>query len=325
MVLRVSEDLRGVFPEVVDSTIRNEMVTCQTKGYWSFHRQLGPKGGSVDLVAGGAFAKGLEVIRLKVWAEKMPFPQALTIGAAAAIAEYGEFVDPKEKEAKSVMRVVDALAFYFERYPIDKDPIRPYFWDTNRPAVEYTFAIPLPINHPVSGMPLIYGGRTDWIGRFNEPLFICDEKTASQLGPTWGTKWDLRGQFTGYVWAARETGLEVAGAIVRGISFLKNSFGAQESIQYRTKWEVERWYEQLLIDLENAVKVWKSGVFNQVLGDACEGFNGCPFSKLCKSQNPEPWTINFSPRPWNPLSHYPRGKPEQEEASVVPLGFTLPT
>lgn len=313
----------GTFPTVIDSTIRSEYVTCPTKFYWSFSRQLGPRGGSVDLIAGGAFAKGLEVTRKSVWKDGKSFSTALSEGMAAAIGEWGAFICPDHKQQKNIDRVVQALEFYFQRWPIDHDPIKPYFWSPGNPAVEFTFAIPLPITHPVSGEPLIYAGRNDLVGVYNDQLFIVDEKTASQLGPTWGQKWNLRSQFTGYVWAGRTTGLPIAGAIIRGISFLKNSFGAAESIQFRPTWQVDRWYEQLLVDIEDMKRDWLSGKWNQALADACESYSGCPFMRLCESQDPEGWIGEYATRIWNPLSKYPTGKPKEEEAEIVPLGFSL--
>lgn len=322
----LTPNIQGEFPAVIDSTMRAEFVTCPVKFYYSFIRKLGVGGGSVDLIAGGAFARGLEVVRKAVWVEKKPFPTALSEGMTAAIAEWGSFVCPAHKTQKNIDRVVQALEFYFQRWPIDTDPIRPYFWAEDKPAVEFTFAIPLPILHPTTGEPIIYAGRTDMIGIYNGQIFGVDEKTTSQLGPTWGTKWNLRSQFTGYCWAARQHNLPVAGWIVRGISFLKTTFGAAESIQFRPDWAVERWYEQLLVDIEQMIKCWRENRWSHNLADACESYGGCTFQRLCESEDPESWITGsgeFSTRDWNPLHRYPTGKPEQGESEVVPLGFNL--
>ena len=53
--------IRGSLPQVIDSTIRADFVACATKGYYSFVRQLGSPAPSIDLIAGGAFARGIEV------------------------------------------------------------------------------------------------------------------------------------------------------------------------------------------------------------------------------------------------------------------------
>ena len=64
-------------------------------------------------------------------------------------------------------------------------------------------------------------GRALRFGQMGEGLYIEDDKTTSQLGSSWGAQWDMRSQFTGYAWAARQSGLPIAGIIVRGISILK--------------------------------------------------------------------------------------------------------
>jgi hypothetical protein len=313
----------GKFPDVVDSTIRASWKSCPTKFYWEFCRQIAPKGGSVDLIAGGAFAKGLEVVRKSFHKEKRSYPESLHEGMKAAIAEWGDFECPEHKQQKNISRVIQALEFYFFKWPIESDPVQPYFWAEGEPAVEFTFSIPLPILHPQTGNPIIYGGRLDMIGVFNDQIFLVDEKTASQLGPTWGSKWNLRGQFTGYAWAAKQTGLPVAGAIVRGISFLKTGFGAAESLQFRADWQLESWYEQLLTDVEAMVSDWNRRQFSQSFADSCESYSGCPFMQLCEAKDPEVWTPNYAPRVWNPLDRYPPGKPKQEEGEIVPLGFSI--
>ena len=325
-MLLVPSEHRGDFPAVIDSTIRAAYVNCPTSWYWSFVRKLGSPGGSVDLIAGGSFAKGLEVVRREVWDKGTSFPKALSYGMAAAIAEWGDFVCPDRKPEKNIDRVVQALDFYFQRWPIESDPIRPYYWSEGQSAVEFTFAIPLPIRHPQTGDPLVYAGRNDFLGLYNQQLFIVDEKTAGQLGPTWGKKWNLRGQFTGYVWAAKMTNLPVAGAIVRGIAFYKNKetpYGAAESIQFRPQWMLEKWYQQLLRDVEAMIHAWKTGVYSQNFSDVCESYSGCTFCRLCESEDPEVWTAAYGHRDWNPLSRYPSGKPQEPESEVVSLGFTL--
>jgi hypothetical protein len=319
----IVNEMPGKFPAVIDNTMRSAWNACPTKFYWEFCRQLGPKGGSVDLIAGGAFAQGLEVARKAFWKEKKTFEEAQYEGMMAAIAEYGNFECPEHKQQKSVQRVVQAIEYYFYAWPMKTDPVQPYYWGDGNPAVEFSFSIPLDIAHPDSGEPIIYAGRLDMIGVFNEQIFLIDEKTTSQLGTTWGQKWNLRSQFTGYTWAARKTGLSVAGTIVRGISFLKNSFGHAQSIQFRPEWQCERWFEQLNSDIRAMVSDYQRRTYNQNLADSCESYGGCAYMRLCESKNPEDWIGEYQPRIWNPLDRYPSGKPKQEDAEVIPLGFTL--
>jgi len=310
--------VKGTFPAVIDSTSRGDLASCETKAYWGFNRKLGPKEGSVHLVAGGAFARGLEVTRLRHFGDKLPLPEALHEGMLAAIAEYGAFVTPEDKSVKGVDRVVQALDYYFnEAFPPATDHVKPMYTPDGKPMVEFTFAIPLPVMHPDSGEPLIYAGRFDMVGLYNDQIFCVDEKTTTQLGPTWPAQWNLRGQFTGYSWACQQYGKPAVGAIVRGISFLKNSFGKSESLQQRPQWMIDQWYEQLIKDVQRWKQAYVSGWYHQNFGDACGSWGGCAFQSLCGSANPEAWIEGkYKTREWDPLQKVPY-KQVQSETEII--------
>lgn len=308
-------------PIVIDSTIRASFVSCPTKFFYSFLRNLGGKDASIDLVAGGSFAKGLEVTRkLYYGPQRLPIGRALEQGMVAAIAEYGDVVVPEFKTQKGPDRVVEALAAYFDHFEPTEDKIQPYF-SNDEPAVEFTVSVPLPITHPETGQPFIYGGRFDMLGLYAGQLVVVDEKTTSQLGPTWVNKWNLRGQFTGYVWACHTYDLPVIGAIVRGVRFTKTAFSSEsfaESIQMRAAWQLEAWYEQLLADVERMVSAWKTGWYDQALDEACAEYGGCPFQRLCTAAEPENWIEgHYGLRHWDPLKKNPYEPLVPEKAPEV--------
>ena len=315
--------IKGVFPRVIDSTMRADFMSCETKGYYSFNRKLGPPEGSVHLVAGGAYAKGLEVARLAIYGEKLPVHEGLERGMLAAIEAYGDFQTPEGKEQKGVDRVIQAMASYFEHYPPGTDHVQPMFASDGKPMVEFTFGIPIPVLHPDSGEPIIYAGRFDMVGLYNDQVFCVDDKTTTQLGPTWPAKWNLRGQFTGYAWACQQYGKPVVGAIVRGTSFLKNSFGHAEAIQMRPQWMIDQWYEQLIHDVTRWIRAWESGWFDQDFNETCAEYGGCPFQRLCTSSDPENWIEGYyKERDWDPLAKVPYVQPKQKVVQVeVPEGL----
>jgi hypothetical protein len=118
-------------------------------------------------------------------------------------------------------------------------------------------------------------------------------------------KWKLRGQLTGYVWGAREYGYPVAGAAIRGISILKNSFGTAEVLEMRSGLAGA--------DLPLATPArcpphdashWKEGRWDQVFADACESYGGCMFQRLCTVHNPDEWAeMYYVERRWDPLDN----------------------
>lgn len=293
------------FPDYIDSTMRNDYVSCPTKFYWSWVRRLTRSKVSIDLHAGAAFAKGIEAARRYFHDGKCDEETAIAHGAKALILYYGDF-DPGDSP-KTLVNMVSALVYYFEVWPLSTDHLQPYRM-AGKLAVEFTFSLPIPnTQHPVTGMPILYCGRADMIGQFGEQLFTVDEKTTKQLGPSWSKNWDLRGQFIGYNWAARELGnLPVVGTIIRGISILKNSHGHAEPIIYTPEWMIKKWLDQLSRDVNGMIRDWESGAWSQAFGDACASYSGCAFSALCTVPEPEFWIPNYYIRnEWNPMAKDP--------------------
>jgi hypothetical protein len=279
--------------------------------------------GSTDLICGGATAKGLEVFRrLYYGSAKLPFAQALERGILAAIAEYGDHTPIESKQQKGVDRVAKALVAYFQQWHPDLDHLQPYMV-AGEPAVEFTFSIPLPVNHPETGEPFLYAGRFDMLALYKGMFVVDDEKTTGQLGPTWASKWNLRGQFTGYVWACHQYGKPVIGAIARGIRFTKGEFSSEsfaEVLQMRADWEIQQWYEQLIHDLKRIVRAWEDGWYDQVFDETCAAYGGCPFQRLCKSAEPDNWIAgHYESRNWDPLAKVPYKQPEDRPAEIVQL------
>lgn len=310
-------------PKVVDSTIIGEWQTCQTKEYWSFQRKLGGKGASIDLIAGGAYARGLEIFRLGYYGgvtrdaegHLVPAPdllrnfeRAFQLAAVAALEYYGDVDVPENKEKKGPDKVIMAMGAYFERFHPDRDEIQPMYDSAGIPKAEFTFAVPLPVLHP-DGEPFIYAGRLDLLGVRQQVTWGLDDKTTSQLGPTWSEKWNLRGQFTGYTWILRQHYEGVAGVIARGTCFLKDKFTFAESPQQRSTWQIDQWFDNLCHVLENMKTAWAKGYYTQDFHEACAAYGGCPFQRLCLAHDAEQWVEgNYATREWDPLAKNPEKK-----------------
>lgn len=277
--------------------------SCARKAYLEYFEHYKPKAPSVHLHAGGAFAHGLEAARRAFYEQGRPHEECVGAGLEALLHFYGDFECP-DHIAKNPTRMCGALEFYFANYPMTSDSIHPYEWSPGKYGIEFSFATPLPVDHPVTGSPLIYSGRADMVGVMAGGLFIEDDKTASQLGASWQNQWDLRSQFTGYCWSAQQSGLAVDGVLIRGVSILKTKYETQQVITYRRKWEMERWLEQLCRDLERMKTMWAEGYFDYNLDEACNEYGGCLFKRVCMSNEPEPWLRDYyERRKWDPLTH----------------------
>lgn len=291
------------FPEVLDSTILATFRSCHQKYFRMYHpgQDWKPKEESVHLVAGAAFASGIEAARLAFYTQGLPPADAVATGLAALVTAYGDFECPPDS-AKSCDRMAGALEFYFDRYPLGDDGTEPLLLG-NRRAVEFSFVEPLPFTHPFTGQPMLYSGRADMIAAFAGGTYVFDEKTTSSLGASWSRQWDLRSQFTGYCWAAARAGIHVDGVIVRGISILKTKYDTQQAITNRSQWEIDRWLNQVGQDIRMMETCWRDGYWDYNLDHACTEYGGCAMRQICQSPTPEEWLpMYFEKRVWDPIT-----------------------
>jgi len=290
------------FPELIDNSMRSSFISCERKFYWSYIRNEVPSPISIHLHAGATFARGLETVRRYYFQNGTDLEFAFRRGLEAAIIHFGSY-ETSEDEPKSLIRILAALEYYvFEKWCMSQDYLRPLM-QHGKASVEFTFALPTDISHPTTGQPLLYGGRCDMIGLYNDALFVVDEKTTTQLGPTWPNKWRLNAQFMGYCWAALNYDYPVIGAIIRGISFLKAGYEGAEAIIQIPQWRIEQWYEQLCHDLLRMRQAWHDGRWSYDFNDTCAAYGGCAYMRLCESPSPEDWLRPYyEQRVWNPLA-----------------------
>ena len=295
------------FPRAIDNTMRVAFDACQRKFLLAHIYNLRKSDPSMHLVFGGAFAAGLETARLEYYAHGNR-DKADYLGKAciAAIKEwYSELDDPLDSEAKSLNNCLGAILYYFQTYPMESDWCEPLTYGDGKASVEFTFAIPLPQFHPATKDPMLYTGRFDLLARFQGMPAIEDDKTATQLGKSWVEGWDLDSQVTGYIWAARQSGIETTTALIRGTSILKYDFGHAQAIQYRTEWHIENWYNVLNHNLDGMISCYEEGPesFLPSYGQACKAYGGCPYRDLCDKHNWDEWIEpDFHHYVWDPLA-----------------------
>lgn len=293
---------KPMFPHTWDSTMLGYFRSCPQKCFRSYVEHWKPKSESVHLVAGGAFAKGIEVARKEFYEHGKSEEDAIGAGLHALLVAYGDF-EPPSDSAKSPTRMAGALEFYFENYPLAAASAVPVRFADGKLAIEFSFAEPLDINHPVTGDPILYTGRADMIAEFCGGVYCVDEKTTSSLGASWGKQWEMRSQFTGYQWAANRAGVNVQGTLVRGVSILKTKYDHLQHVTYRSQHEVDRWLDQTHRDIARAMKMWKDGYWDFSLDHACAEYGGCSMVSICKSPDPAAWLpLYFERRVWDPLA-----------------------
>lgn len=293
---------RPPFPTVLDSTIMAAFKSCPRKAYLEFMQHWKARDPSVHLHAGAAFAHGLEKARTAFYVEGLDSQTSVALGLQALLTAYGDFEHP-EDSAKSASRMGGALEYYFDQYPFGHDKAVPMTLPGGRRGIEFSFLEPLDIIHPETGEPILYSGRMDMMVDYEGMKLGEDDKTASQLGASWPRQWDLRSQFTGYVWGASRAGIKLDGFLVRGISILKTKYDTLQAITYRPAWMIDRWYEQLQRDVKRMISAWEQDYYDFNLDHSCAEYGGCPFRSVCQMQRPEPLLLQqFEQRKWDPVA-----------------------
>lgn len=290
------------FPLVFDNSMLNSLRNCPRQYELTYIDNWKAKRENIHLHAGKSFAAGLEVTRRSFFNEGRSVEDSTALGLGALIQAYGNYECPPDSP-KSLERLAQALEYYFSIWPLDEDKAQPKKMPSGKHAIEFSFVEPLEVNHPITGEPILYCGRSDSIVTIAGGTFIEDDKTTSSLGASWPDQWELRAQFTGYCWAARKAGIPVDGVLVRGIAILKTKFNHAQHITYRPEWEIARWLDQTHVDIDRAITLWKGGHYDYNLGDACNAYGGCQFRSICKRRNPEEWLpAYFAKRKWDPVT-----------------------
>lgn len=295
-------------PFYIDATMRSTWRTCQRKFFWAYVMRRVTPSASIHLHAGKAFAKACEEVRRARYGQGLSWEASIEHGQVAlfkAWAETHEEVDVGPT-GKSLPNMLFLLEDYFDYYDRKGSDVVPFIKESGEPAVEFSFAIPIPgTSHPVTGEEILYVGRLDLLAeRHDGSIWAVDEKTTSQLGPKWGQQWELRGQFIGYTWAARMHGYPCAGAIARGakITSTGNMGFAEVPIAIRPHL-VDRWLEELVQDCHDIAEAWKAGKWKYDFADGCSAYSGCPYQIACGAKDPERWiNANFVPNEWNPVT-----------------------
>jgi hypothetical protein len=290
------------FPEVIDNSMLSDFRSCGGKFMRTYMEHWKPSAPNVHLHAGGAFAHGLEVARRTYFAKEANAEEAVATGLRALLTAYGDFQCPDDS-AKSALRMGQALEYYFDCWPLGVDTAEPLLLPSGNRAIEFSFLEPLDYPHPETGNPLIYSGRADMLCSFSNGTWVEDDKTTGALGASWSGQWDLRSQFTGYAWAAKQAGFPVDGVLVRGVAIQKTQFKHEQYLTFRASWEIDRWLKQVHRDLDRMVASWKSGEWDWNLADACSNYGGCPFKQVCKSQHAGEWLdMYFTRKKWDPIT-----------------------
>lgn len=307
-----SSEPKFLFPKVIDNSMLVTWRACRRKFFHSYCLNLKPRGRSIDLTAGSAFAKAVETYRKQIF-HHASHEDAELESLRSFTQEWGEAETPPSS-AKTFERMWLAFQRYIEEYPPLTDNLKPLIKDDGNPCVEFSFGIPLPHINPQTEEPLLFAGRFDMLATFDhDKVVIVDEKTTSRFDMNWASQWALRSQFMGYTWACQQLGYNVSQSIIRGICIQKSDIKFATGTALYGPYMIKRWEQLLHSSISSMVEACTqylesgdSSAFEYNFGDACTSYGLCPFFDLCVSPDATKWYGNYDISIWNPLDHNPR-------------------
>jgi hypothetical protein len=326
-------------PHVIDSTMLTTFRACPLHFYRSYvlkkrgqHVEAGTPASakpSVDLVAGGAFAEGLEAYRVAFYGERLSKSDCLERAYIAAQLKWDPRLDvfPSERgdkshltHQKSIDRVLTAIELYFKHYIPETDDFQPKPM-TREGSVAFEYSVKVPLDFPSwgipyhpSGEPFLFGLRLDGYGTWRNLPAWLDEKTTKGIGETWAQQWPMRNQFIAYRAILREMGYDAKHCVIRGVALLKESIKFAEHVQHYPDFLADRWIKELQRDVEDMLRFYDYADWPMRIGDACTSYSGCEFRDVCLA-NP-----NAQP---NLLATYGLNDWEPGAPTVTPKLITL--
>lgn len=139
---------------------------------------------NINLSAGDAFAKGLDIVRKSYYNNRLPEREAIEKGKYYAIDLLQEAIDGIDDYQvdgyKTPARIGAAIEKLFEEYPLDGSTFTPSFVNEREVASEVTLEMELPYKNPDTERYLTYKGRLDFLGYENDRLVVVDDKLSDR-------------------------------------------------------------------------------------------------------------------------------------------------
>ena len=348
--------LDPVFPNSIDSTMLSAYTDCPQKFFIEYCLRLSPQGRSPDLHGGGAVAAGMEATRKAFFHDGKSMEESVGVGLEAFTIYWGDF-EPPEKHNKTYINMAHAFTEYWIKWNLETDDLTPLDLPGEASSIEFTFALPTRVTHPITGDPILYSGRCDLAATRGGIVQVVDEKTTKSLGSSFARKWGMRGQFMGYCFALNTLGMQCEHALIRALCIQVTDLKLEEILVPVPYYKQQRWWNASQNKIEEIVGRWhwmlerreqiakqnptlgrielnqlqneaSHGIWTYAFAEACEQYGGCSFKTLCSRQHPELHYGGYDTRIWDPLAKDPTAgstssMEEMESTSLPPEGMAL--
>lgn len=253
---------------------------CPVAAYYGWYCGLTTREESASLRFGAAFHAALAAhyaakVNRPLLRKKLP--QVISAIARNHLGEVGEV----GKDAETLVSLYSRYRTAYEFY----DFVPPSNWNT----VELRFGVPLgTAKFQGTVYPVIWNGRIDLIAHWDNgtrgtrDLWVVDHKTTGQQYNT--AAYEMDPSLIGYVWAARQMGVEVAGYLVNQIYFRSTKTGLSASFNQYPYYYNEDIEGEVLYGIKKSVQGFLTLLEEGELPMFTKNCTFCAFLPVCREQ-----------------------------------------
>jgi hypothetical protein len=287
-----------------DSTSISLAQTCPRKYQYRMIEGWRKSDESVHLRFGKHFATALEHYYKHV-ALGMEWEDALDEVVLEALLDTWDKTDENPDGApwqsfdsiKTRETLIRSIVWYVDQF--HDEPIKVMTLADGRPAVEYSFALPVDDG-------IILTGHIDRVVEYADNPYVMDQKTTKQtISPYWFNQFKPYTQFSMYTFAGKMIfGIPVKGVIIDGGQINVGFTRFERSVSMRTEGELTEWYDDAMRWIEQTQRMTVENHF-PMNPASCGNYGGCEFRGVC-SRDPA-LRENFlkadfnKNEPWDPL------------------------
>jgi hypothetical protein len=174
--------------------------------------------------------------------------------------------------------LIRSIVWYFDHFAADPAPV--VMLSDGKPAVEYSFAIPVDNG-------ITFTGHLDRLVTYADNPYVMDQKTSgSTIGPSFFDQFNPNVQMSMYTFAGKVSlGVPVKGVIIDAAQIAVGFTRFERNFTMRTEDQLEEWYDNAMYAIETAQRATREGFFpmNEA---SCGNYGGCEFRHIC-SKSPQ--------------------------------------
>lgn len=183
-----------------------------------------------------------------------------------------------EHNLKTRENLIRTIVWYLDHF--EADPAKVVILSDGKPAVEYSFALPVDDG-------LVFSGHIDRLVTYADNIMVMDQKTTgTTITARYFDSFKPDVQMSMYTFAGRMIyNLPVKGVIIDAAQIAVGFSRFERGMTFRSEADLNEWYDISMFTISSARKATLDNYF-PMNRQACGNYGGCEFRKVC-SRSPE--------------------------------------